>query len=47
LALYIVSALLGWFGAIASLHFIAQTFGLRIIDLFKGVEPKQLQKRRA
>lgn len=31
---------------LASLHLVAQTLGLRIIDLFKGVEAKPGEKRR-
>ena len=32
---------------LASLHLLAQTFGMRIIDLFKGVESKLPKKRDA
>lgn len=32
---------------LASLHLISQTLGVRIIDLFKGIEPKLAEKRKS
>jgi transcriptional regulator with XRE-family HTH domain len=32
---------------IASLHLVAQTLGVRIVDLFRGVEPKRTPERKS